>query len=251
MEPSSARASSSAASARTSSPSASADETCSSVRPSRPNTSCTERPTSRTGLSGKASALIASATLPPTSASIRRVGGKAVPLGSSTTSRIAETAASVTSSGPPPSATAADMARITITPSCSGPGADCRDQQVGHPDAEHHSADQLDGTLAALPVRGPDRDHRRDRGEHRPLAGQDQLGQVPRSHDREGGLQDRPGARAKAKERVPRPRGLDGDVHHGIVHRRRTGAVAGGTAEPAAYLERRPPSVRPRSRSPN
>jgi hypothetical protein len=42
-------------------------------------------------------------------------------VGSSTTSRIADTAASVTSSGPPPRITAADIASSTIRPIWAGP----------------------------------------------------------------------------------------------------------------------------------
>ena len=82
---------------------------------------CAERPTSRTGFGGNASALTARATPPPISASITRVGGKPDPEGSRSTSRIADTAASVTSTGPPPRTTAVAIASTTSTPSCHPP----------------------------------------------------------------------------------------------------------------------------------
>ena len=91
------------------------------MRPSSAKIACVERPTSSSGLGGNASALTASATPPPASASISRVGGIRSPFGSISTSRIADTAASVTSTGPPPISTAAAMASTTISPSWAGP----------------------------------------------------------------------------------------------------------------------------------
>ena len=94
----------------------------SSARPSSTNIACAARPGASAGSGGKSSELTTRATTPPIAPSAIRVGEKpsAAP-GSIATSRIAETAASVTSSSPPPTASAVPMASTTRTPICQAP----------------------------------------------------------------------------------------------------------------------------------
>ena len=158
----------------------SASATRPSAPPSSPKIDWTERPTSSTGSCGKASALMARATPPPISASKSRSGGSPLPVGSISTSRIAETAASVTTIGPPSQDHRHAHRQHHEQPELQRAAADHVNEQVGNADAEHHAADQLDGALTALAVGRADADHRGDRGEDRPRLGQQQLRQVPR-----------------------------------------------------------------------
>ena len=116
-----ARAAFSAFCARGASPSSSAAAVSSSVCPSLPTTDCATRLTIRTGSGENSSDAIASATLPPIRPSKTRSMMKAESCCGSAASRIADTAASLTSTSPPRSASAADIASTISSPVWSGP----------------------------------------------------------------------------------------------------------------------------------
>src|SRR5690606_14985895 len=84
---------------------------------------CAARPTCSAGSGGNTSDVTATATTPPITPSKIRlsVNDASLALGSSETSRIADTAASEVSSSPPRSSTAATIASTTISPICSDP----------------------------------------------------------------------------------------------------------------------------------
>jgi hypothetical protein len=73
-----------------------------------------------------------------------------------------------------------------------GTGPDREDQEVGDEHADHDAAGQLQRALALLAERRAEADDRRDRRERALLAGQQQLGQVPRDHRGARRLQDGP-----------------------------------------------------------
>ena len=78
-------------------------------------------------------------------------------------------------------------------------GADQLDEQVGHGEAEHDAADELQRTAGPLAVGRAHGDHRGDGGERRPRVGQQQHREVPRDDSRGGGLHDREPAPAQAR----------------------------------------------------
>ena len=77
--------------------------------------------TTFTGCTGKSSWLKTSATIPPSSTSSRRAGGKPRVVACTVATSVAETPASLSSRRPAPSETAAAMASPTMTASCQTP----------------------------------------------------------------------------------------------------------------------------------
>ena len=123
----------------------------------------------------------ASATTPPMIASRMRFGALVPPIISSS---IAETAASLTTRSEPLNSTATDIASDDQQGELPRPGADQVHEQRGEREADHDAGREAERALAVLAVRGADRDHGRDAGEHRLGVGQQPDAQVPRRRAR-------------------------------------------------------------------
>ena len=143
---------------------------------------------------------------------------------------IAETLASVISSGPPPTSTAADMANTIMRPTCGGPVAEEANEQVGDQHPEHHAARQFQRPLALLAHRGAETDHGGDRGKAGLALAKQQLRQVPSDQGGAHRLQDRPQLRAQPPQVLSGARG--GRERHRGAGRRRSGRPGCRTLAP-------------------
>ena len=135
----------------------------SSTAASSSRTGAASRRTKAMGSIGAITKFSSSATPQPISASAARVNDRPSVGGCSVTTRIADTAAWVTSSGPPPRKTAIARGQEDDPDQLRGARAELEDQHVGQRDAQRHAERQLDRAVQPRPDRQPERDDRRDR----------------------------------------------------------------------------------------
>ena len=160
--------------------------------------------TSRRGSRGRSSCVTTSAITPPTSASRKRSGVNPLPGGSSATTNTADTAACDTNSDPAPSSSAVAIARPTTAPICQKPVPINTTSASATPIPTATPATSSVALRTDCPRAGGERDHRRDRREHRRRVVPQLSRQKPRRTGRDRRLQDEDAVRLQPVEPLAR-----------------------------------------------